>query len=272
MKKVTLALTTSLALSGAAFAAFPAQAADNATVYVLHAVPEATVDVWANGKPLLTDFTPATLTKGLSLPAGDYDLKVVPAGAAADAPAIIEANDVTVPAGANITVVAHLDDKGTPALTPYVNNTAKIEAGKARLTVRHVAKAPVVDVRANTNVAFPNLSNPQSTEADLAAGTITADVVLAGTDTVALGPAELTLKEGTNTVVYAWGDADKSLKLATQTLTGMHSHPGHVPSGTGGQAADQSNATTLGATGLGLASLVVAGLVVARRRAIAATR
>jgi hypothetical protein len=62
-------------------------------------------------------------------------------------------------------------------------------------------------------------------------------VVLAGTDTVVLGPTDLNLKEGTETIVYAIGSAeDKTLAIAAQTITGLHSAPAGVPSGNGGQA------------------------------------
>lgn len=66
---------------------------------------------------------------------------------------------------------------------------------------------------------------------------MSADVVLAGTSTVVLGPAKLDLKEGTSTIVYAVGSAtDKTLGLVTQTISGLHSAPGGVPAGTGGLA------------------------------------
>ena len=69
-------------------------------------------------------------------------------------------------------------------------------------------------------------------------GTVEADVVLAGTDTVAIGPADLNLEEGTTTIVYAWGSADDdNLDLAVQTISGMHGNPNGVNGGTGGQAA-----------------------------------
>ena len=72
-----------LALVGATLGLVsPANAAGNdATVSVLHGVPGATVDVYANGKPLLTNFKPGTLTDPVMLPAGSYDLKVTAAGA-----------------------------------------------------------------------------------------------------------------------------------------------------------------------------------------------
>jgi hypothetical protein len=74
---------------------------------------------------------------------------LAPGGDGASGKAVVEAKGVKVPAGANITVVAHLDASGDPALTPYVNDVSRIPAGQARLIVRHDAAAPTVDVRAN---------------------------------------------------------------------------------------------------------------------------
>jgi hypothetical protein len=260
MKSLRNAAVASLALAPVAFAA-PAHAAD-ATVSILHAVPGATVDVYANGKALLTNFKPGTLTDPLMLPEGTYDLKVTAAGAGAGGAAVIEAKGVTVPGDANITVVAHLDAGGKPVLTPYVNDTSAVPAGKARITVRHDAAAPAVDVRANGAVALKGLTNPKEAKAVVDAGTIKADVVLAGTDTVAIGPATLSLKEGTNTIVYAWGSAaDKNLMLATQTVSGMHSAPGGVNAGGGTETSQTGRyAAVVGAAAL------AGGLVLAGRR------
>ena len=84
------------------------------------------MDVYANGDELLGDFKPGTLTDPQQLPAGDYDLAVFEAGADPDsADPAISADGVTVPADANITVVAHLGADGTPMLTPYVNDTVR---------------------------------------------------------------------------------------------------------------------------------------------------
>ncbi|WP_328320046.1 DUF4397 domain-containing protein [Kribbella sp. NBC_00382] len=264
VRRITALTATGLLLAGLpASVAATAQAAPtaNATVSVLHAVPGATVDVYVNGKALLTNFKPGTLTDPLKLPAGSYDLKVTAAGAGAKGKAVIEADDVAVPGGANVTVVAHLDASGKPVLTPYVNDVSKVAAGQARLTVRHDAAAPAVDVRAGGKPAFKALTNPKEAKADLPAGTVKADVVLAGTSTVAIGPADVNLKEGTNTIVYAWGSAkDKNLKLAVQTISGLHHSPAGVPGGTGGQAAQLDSGMPL----LGIfAILAVLGLVAA---------
>ncbi len=247
-----------------------AQAADKATVSILHGVPGATVDVYANGAALLKNFKPGTLTDPQMLPAGSYDLKVVKAGDGPDGDAIVEANDVKVPGGANITVVAHLTTKGKPALTPYVNDVSMISPGEARIIVRHDAAAPAVDVRAGGKPVFTDLTNPKEDSAEVAAGTIKADVVLAGTKKVVIGPASLKLGEGTTTIVYAWGSAeDDNLKLAVQTISGMHGNPNGVPGGTGGQAASVPGSSVAAAALLGLAviGMAVSGLRLARRRA-----
>lgn len=261
-------ITTALALTGGLSLALaaPAMAAeDDSTVSVLHGIPGAVVDVYVNGDLTLDDFAPGTLTDPLTLPAGDYDLKVVASDALdGDADAIVEANGVAVPGGANITVVAHLTADGKPSLTPFVNDTSATAAGQGRLTVRHTAAAPAVDVRANGDVAFANLTNPNEAKADLAAGTISADVVLAGTDTVALGPADVNVTEGTNTIVYAWGSAtDDNLALAVQVIDGLHSSPESIPSGLGGQAAGTDAAPIAALAALGAAGLA---LVATRRR------
>ncbi|MFD3400120.1 DUF4397 domain-containing protein [Kribbella sp. NPDC058693] len=263
VRRVIALLAAGLVVAGApaaVAASAQAQPTATATVSVLHAVPGATVDVYANGKALLTNFKPGTLTDPVQLPAGAYDLKVTKAGAGAKGAALIQANDVNVPGGANITVVAHLSAAGKPVLTPYVNDVSKLAAGKARLTVRHDAAAPAVDVRAGGKPVFEGLTNPKEVKADLPAGTVKADVVLAGTSTVAIGPADVNLKEGTNTIVYAWGSASgKNLKLAVQTISGLHGNPSGIPGGTGGQAAAQDTSTSspwltgvLGLAGLGV--------------------
>ena len=231
------------------------EGAGDATVSVLHGVPGLTVDVYANGEELIPDFEPGTLTDPLSLPAGTYDLQVFADGDTPDsADPAIEANGVQVPAGANATVVAHLDADGNPTLTPFVNDTSATAPGESRLTVRHTAAAPAVDVRADGEVLFPGLTNPNEESGDVPAGTYSADVVLAGTEDVALGPADLDLAEGTSTIVYAWGSAeDGNLDLAVQTLDGLHSAPAGGPGGEAGLA-PESNGVPGWALGLGLTS------------------
>jgi hypothetical protein len=273
MKKTAALLSAAALVAVPAAMTAPASAAQaEATVSVLHAVPDLTVDVYANGEELIPDFAPGTLTDPLTLPAGTYDLQVFADGDNPDnAEPAIEANGVEVPAGANATVVAHLDAEGNPVLTPVVNDVSATEAGQARLVVRHTAAAPAVDVRADGEVLFPGLANPDEASGDVPAGTYSADVTLAGENQAVLGPADLQLAEGTATIVYAWGSAEAgNLDLAVQTIDGLHSAPSGVPGGETGAAA-LGDGAPLWALGLGAASLlalVVAGtrLVPARTR------
>jgi hypothetical protein len=248
--------------------ATPATAADTATVSVLHAVPDTPVDVYANGERLIDDFQPGTLTDPLQLPAGSYDLALYPADAPdASGNPLLSADGVAVPAGANATVVAHLTAEGQPALTPFVNDVSAVPAGQARVTVRHTAAAPAVDVRAGGAVVVPGLENPDEATLTVPAGTVSADVVVAGTDTVAIGPADLTLAEGTTTIVYAWGSQDAGYELAVQTISGGHSAPSGVPGGTAGLIDAGSLPTPVAALSLaGLVAAGVGGLRLARGR------
>lgn len=261
-----------LALTLTPISAHASESAEDATVSVLHAVPGLTVDVYANGAELIPDFAPGTLSDPLTLPAGSYDLQVFADGDdPASADPAIEAAGVEVPAGANATVVAHLDADGNPLLTPFVNDTSSTAPGEARLTVRHTAAAPAVDVRADGAVLFGDVVNPNEGTVDVPAGAYSADVVLAGTSDPVIGPADLDLAEGTNTIVYAWGSAaDGNLALAVQTIDGLHQAPNGVPGGEAGLAPESDTfpawALVLGAAAVGALGLAGRQLVVARSR------
>lgn len=242
--------------------AAPAFANDDAVVSVLHAIPEGSgadiVDVYAGDALLIDNFTPGSL-ETVTVPAGTYDLAVFADGESpAGDTAVLEALGVEVPAGVNATVTANLDADGAPALNVYVNDISEIAAGEARLTVRHIAAAPAVDVRADGAVIVEGLVNPEEASLTVPAATYAADVVLAGTDTVVLGPADLALEEGSNTIVYAWGSAEGgTLALATQVVSGMDGAPSGVAAGGGSTAA---SIIPLWAAGLmGIAALGLAG-------------
>ena len=215
--------------------ATPSSAAASAKVSVVHGIPNTPVNVFVNGKSTLQNFKPGTVAGPLDLAAGSYTVTIFPtANTKGTGTPVIKAT-ATVAAGKNYSLVAHLSAGGKPTLTAYANDVSMVGAGKARLIVRHDAAAPAVDVRANGKVAFANLTNPNEAKADLPTGTLKADVVLAGTSTVVIGPATLNLGEGTATIVYAIGAASgKTLGLVTQTISGMHSAPGGVPAGSGG--------------------------------------
>jgi hypothetical protein len=254
--RVRLALVLSTALLLAAFGGPALAQSGDATVHVVHGIPGTPVDVYVNAELTLDDFQPGTVTDGLSLPAGAYQVDIRAADAAADAEPVLSGS-ADVPAGADVSLVAHLDAAGDPALSPFVNDVSRVPAGQARVTVRHTAAAPAVDVLAGGSPVLRGVTNGQEGSLTVPAGTVSAAVALAGTTEPVLGPADLDLEEGTLTVVYAIGSAEGgTLDLLTQTLSGLHSGAG-IESGTGGDAA------RAGLPGAALAVLVAAGLLAA---------
>ncbi|MGW4153592.1 DUF4397 domain-containing protein [Micromonospora chersina] len=265
-RAAAIGAVSALTFAGVGAATMSPAYAASSKVSVVHGIPDTPVDVYVNGKKTLDNFKPGDVAGPLTLPEGKYDIALTKPGEAVDK-AILTVDDAAVPGGANISLAAHLSADGKPRITPFVNDVSKVDAGRARLVVRHTAAAPAVDVRAGGKPVFENLTNPKEAKADVAAGTVKADVVLAGTDTVAIGPADLNLKEGTATIVYAIGSAEaKNLTVVAQTISGLHSAPGGVPSGTGGQAGTGVDAWWYVLAGAGVLLLVGGGARVATAR------
>lgn len=258
-----LAAAGTLVLAGTAFMSTPAHAADTAKLSVFHGVPGLTVDVYVNGKRTLNDFKPGMMAGPLDLAAGTYTVAITKGDAKDDSDPAIGPVKLKLAAGGNYTAVAHLEEGGDPTATLYRNDISKTAAGQGRLTVRHVAAAPAVDVRAGGSAVVSDLANPDEKVLDLAAGTVSASVTATGKTKALIGPADVAVKDGVNTIVYAWGSAkDDNLDLAVQTISGLHSGPGGVNAGEVGLAADPNPLPLLA----GGVLLVGAAALVGRRR------
>ncbi len=267
--------TLAAGIAAGAIAAFglaaPAYAISDTTadLSVLHGIPDTPVDVYVNGELTLDDFQPGDLAGPLDLAAGDYEIALTATDAADDSDPILGPISVTLEANTSYTAVAHLTEGGDPTVTPYVNDISETAAGEGRLTVRHDAAAPAVDVLAGDTPVIENLSNPEEASLDLAAGTISASVAATGTTDPVIGPADVAVEEGVLTIVYAWGSLeDENLQLAVQTVDGLHSAPDGVPSGTGGQLAerDAMMQTLLVVGAFGVAAAVATSVVVVSRK------
>jgi Domain of unknown function (DUF4397) len=252
-----------VATGSAAADARPSQEA-GARIHLLHGIPDTPVDVEANGENVIEGFEFGD-TEDLSALAGQTlaGLTVKPAGTDDVA---IDGGDLALPAEGNVTAVAHLDAEGTPTLTVFENDTSAVAAGQGRLVVRHTAAAPAVDVKANGEVAFSNLSNPNEAAADLPAGTVSAEVVPTGADEpVVIGPADLPVTEGSSLIVYAVGSLDGgTLQTLTETIDGLGSAPGAVQ--TGNSPVDDGTSGSLPWIVAAAAALAAGGALTLRRR------
>lgn len=274
IKAAVAAIAAVIGVGGLVMTAMPAGAATaDATLTVVHGIPQTSVDVYVNGKEQLPDFQFKTVTKPLSLPPGTYSIAIRPAGAPASSAPILSGS-AALAAGENATVVANLDTAGKPALNVFANPASAVPPGDARLVVRHVAQAPAVDVYAGSSKVISSLINPNQAALIVPAGTVEARVTLAGQSTSVIGPVSLDLGAGTTTIVYAIGNpGNGTLTAVTQSYSVGTSAaavpPSGVPAGTGGEAATQGVPVALVivlATG-GLALAGVSGARLYRRRA-----
>ncbi|KQO63430.1 DUF4397 domain-containing protein [Curtobacterium sp. Leaf261] len=271
MRKTLAAGLSAGALLAALAGAMPATAASaatgDATLSVLHAVPSLTVDVYLDGKRAIDDFTPGTLAGPMTVPAGAHTLAITAGDATDDSKPVIGPVDVTLDAGANSTAVAHDKADGSPTATLFTNDTSAVPAGQGRLIVRHVAAAPAVDVLAGGKAVVSNLSNPAEQSLTLAAGTVSATVAATGTTAPVIGPADVTVAAGADTIVYAWGSlADKNLALATQSITGLGGDPNGVPAGNAGLVATNRPTDTGWIAGAGALVVLLAGTAIVTTR------
>lgn len=252
----------------------PASAAEgSAMLSVLHGVPDLTVDVYVNDELTLDDFEPGELAGPLELPAGTYTVAITASDAPDASQPAIGPVELPLDAGGNYTAVAHLDAQGDPTATLYTNDVSGIAAGQGRLTVRHTAAAPAVDVLAGGQPVITNLSNPDEQTLELAPGTVAASVAATGTTEPVIGPADVTVSEGTLTIVYAWGSLDDdNLALAVQTVTGMQSAPEGVPAGAAGLVATngpEQQVRVWSAIAFAVFAATMLAVLVARRHAAA---
>ncbi|MCJ2193846.1 DUF4397 domain-containing protein [Kaistella montana] len=239
---------------------------DYAELSVLHGVPGLTVDIYVDGELTLDDFEPGELAGPLELPAGDYEVAITAADAEDDSDPVLGPVDLTLAGGGDYTAAAHLDAQGNPTVTAFENDTTPVAAGEGRLTVRHIAAAPAVDVWADGAVAVPGLANPDEAALELPAATLEAAVSVAGATDPVIGPADVEVAEGVNTVVYAWGSAtDETLALATQTVEGLQSAPEDVHAGTA--PAGRDDTALYAGAGAAALTLLAGGVLASRRKA-----
>jgi hypothetical protein len=207
MRRTVLTVAMVVAAMAAGLGVAGAQA--GGTIYVVHGVPDLEADVYLDGALTLRGFGFGSVTDGLELPTGDYTLEVYPTGADPDADDPVLSAALTVGAGDDLSIVAHLGDGGDPMLTVYPNDLSTVEAGTARLIVRHTADAPAIDVRAAARPIVTDLSNPdQAIVESLQATTLPIDLVPTGTTDVVYGPADLELEAGMVYIAYAVGSLD----------------------------------------------------------------
>jgi hypothetical protein len=215
MRRAGLGLGVATAATAIAFAAQPGASAGvtaersvgTATVNVVHGIPAVAVKVCVDGEPAIRGFQYGEKVTGSTLPAGTHRVRVVPAGKPCSAPALLKERYMLDP-GKNYTIVAALRPSGSPALKAFRNQVGATDPGTARVTVRHTAQAPAVNVWAGGTklIAGKEFSWGDARTLAVPAGSYRLKVTLPGDREPVIGPRQLTLRAGTAYQVHAVGD------------------------------------------------------------------
>jgi Domain of unknown function (DUF4397) len=213
-----LAVTAGVAGTAVQASANTGQASALASITLVHGIPNLPVDIYVNGGAPVEDvvFTTVATVPGKK---GLNTVEIRPANAPPRSAPVL-ARSLYLRENQSKSVVAHLNEAGKPKITVFANDQSPLAAGKARLTVRHTAAAPAVDIVANNSLTlFAGLRNPRQGKADVPAASYLVDVRAAGTSTAVLDDAPVNLAAGTNTIVYAIGDlAGGTFTVAAQVL------------------------------------------------------
>ena len=239
-------------------------------VRVVHAVDGVDVDVWINGEPALEGFSPTDVAGPLTLPPGDYEIEVYPAGSDPDETDPAITLDATLEGGENLTLVAHrtVDGDIAPNLAVFANDVSTIDAGEARIEVRHTAAAgPVTLSTGDTELG--EISLGQHFAADVPAGALPVTVTLSEDGTELLD-ATLDLADGSYTILHAY-IGDDGFTVIPVSIDGLGADDAEdevhtVPSGEAGLATDALPGWAIGLMALGALSLAAPAAAVARRR------
>ena len=184
----------------------------DATVYVVHGIPDVPVDVAVNGDCTLENFMFGDQAGPLSLPGGDYQITISLANEMDPCMGDVVL-DVTVPFmdGENVTVIAYLDEMGDPTAGKFDNDFSRTDPGTARIMLHHTAAAPMVDVAVNRDMdamfsaAIEDFANGDQVVTSLRPGEWYVWLAAAGSTDPAFGPELVQFKPFTTYRVYAVG-------------------------------------------------------------------
>lgn len=215
MKRV---LTVMAAIAAVTFMPQTTSAQNAADLTLVHGIPGTTVDLTVDGTVVIDAFVPGSLAN-ISSFAGQTLQNVTVTDDATGDVVIGPVASLVVPASGSHSIVAHLDASGTPVLSTFENNTKAATTGEARLTLRHTAEAPAVDLIVGDQRPIVGATNGQSAELELPYGDLT-DAQIAPTGGVAIAQiATLDLAANTNTIVYAVGSVeDDTLDFVVQIV------------------------------------------------------
>lgn len=182
-------------------------------VFVIHGIPGVPVDVYASAAgqpvpstPTIRAFQPKQVVDVQAGP-GSFDIRIFAVGANPQtATPVIAVLGALIPNNVELSVLAHLDANGAPTATIYQNDNSPVQQGWARVSVRHAADAPAVQLTAG-GVPKLALTNPYFGDLEVPATTIPLQLQVPFAGTAITPVSALTFASGTRYFVYAIGSA-----------------------------------------------------------------
>jgi hypothetical protein len=207
-----LVFTLTLLFAAGVLAGSPAPASADATVYVVHGIPDAVFDVALDGVCVLEGAMFQDQAGPMDLPAGIHQVTIRVADpmdpctgeVLLDVPFMLQE-------GENATAVAFLDDMCQPTVARFANDLSRTSPGKARIVLHHTACAPAIDIAVAREMDEPfkpmitDFANGDQVTEQLRPGEWYVTLAEAGTGMPSVGPTLVRLKPFTTYRAYAVG-------------------------------------------------------------------
>jgi hypothetical protein len=244
------------------------------SVRVVHGLRGLVADIYLDGALVLPTFQPERSTDPLAIPAGDHVVEIRAAGAAAtETPLLTQA--VSVPAGFQGSLIAHLDAAGNPTLSPYVDDLSAVPAGQARVVIRHAAAASDVAVLLGDRTAFADVAPEGEASELVSAGDYQVSVTATAGGAPLAAPQSVQFADGTANFMYLIGSqAEGTLGWAVVQVGNLQTAPAMIQTGDGSTIAAPADRNGTTVPILAAAAVVAAagtGLTM-RRRHLATSR
>ena len=200
--------------------------------------PALPVDLIVDGACFYHDLEFGDFIGPVELAAGTYSVAVALSDGdpvLCDGTVVIGPVDIPFEAGDNATIFAHLTDAGVPTATVFDNDVSNVVAGKTRLTVRHTANAPAVDIVLNRGrmggrfiAEILGLANPnEAGPVDLRPGSYAVSVFESGTENLVFYVQPFVTAPRVSQIVYAVGSLDnETFTVLVQTFNLGFDPPG----------------------------------------------
>lgn len=226
MRCIVLVCSMSLLILYISSQASPVAAENPAFIRVVHASPDVgTVDVFMDGKKLLSSFQYASVSNYLPLPAGPHNIEIALIGKGIDAPVITQTLPVNTGKAYTIAALGMQSTKNLSLQVFEDDNT--IVGNSAKVRIYHLSPGTgSVDITEDTrkivgDIAYSQASNYVSVPAGMY--TFNATVTSANTSI----PVSTQLNQWTVTSLFAIGllNSDPHLKFVTTQTTGTPALP-----------------------------------------------